>query len=130
YIALGIVNPRLKAPAFGFPGVYGTAEAVFEQRPDGLLDFTFYGTTFLPLRTNIDGDPVRLPLPFCGPLLQCGSIQVPGLSLHPHFRITTKAARNDPPCDPRCFPVEFISVVELTLNTRFSSIGDDFDLHI
>ena len=130
YIALGIVNPRLKAPAFGFPGVYGTAEAVFEQRPDGLLDFTFYGSTFLPLGNNIDGDPVRLPLPFCGPLLQCGSIQVPGLSLHPHLRITTKASPKDPPCDPHCFPVEFNSVVELTLNTRFSSIGDDFDLHI
>ncbi len=130
YIALQIVNPRLKAPAFVFPGVYGSADTVFEQRPDGLLDFTFYGSTFLPLGNNIDGDPVRLPLPFCGPLLQCGSIQVPGLSLHPHLRITTKPAPVDPPCDPRCFPVTPNSVVELTLNTRFSSIGDDFDLHI
>jgi len=77
------------------------------------------------LGNNIDGDPVRLPMPFCGPLLQCGSIQVPGLSLHPHLRITTKASPIDPPCDPHCFPVEFNSVVELTLNTRFSSIGDD-----
>lgn len=130
YIALGIVNPKLKAPAFVFPGVYGTAEAVFEQRPDGLLDFTFYGTTFLPLGNNINGDPVRLPMPFCGPLLQCGSIQVPGLALHPHLRVTTKAAPNDPPCGSRCFPIEPNTVVELTLNARFSSIGDDFDLHI
>jgi len=130
YVALGNVNPKLKAPAFVFPGVYGTAEAVFEQRPDGLLDFTFYGTTFLPLGNNIDGDPVRLPMPFCYPAGTCGSIQTPGLSLHPHLRITTKAAPNDPPCAPRCFPVQFNSAVELTLNTRFSSIGDDFDLHI
>ena len=27
-VALGAVNPKLKAPAFVFPGVYGTAEAV------------------------------------------------------------------------------------------------------
>ena len=130
YIALGIVNPKLKDPAFVFPGVYGTADAVFEQRPDGLLDFTFYGSTFLPLGNNIDGDPVRLPMPFCGPLLQCGSIQVPGLSLHPHLRVTTKAPPNDPPCDPHCFPVQFNSIMELTLNSRYSSIGDDFDLRI
>jgi hypothetical protein len=130
YAALGIVNPKLKAPAFVFPGVYGSAETVFEQRPDGLLDFTFYGTTFLPLGNNIDGDPVRLPMPFCGPLLQCGSIQVPGMSLHPHLRVTTKAAPNDPPCDPHCYPVQPNSITELTLNTRFSSIGDDFDIRV
>jgi hypothetical protein len=130
YIALGIVNPKLKAPAFVFPGVYGTAEAEFEQRPDGLLDFTFYGTTFLPLGNNVDGDPVRLPLPFCGPLLQCGSIQVAGMSLHPHLRITTKPPVIDPPCGAKCVPIPYNSVVEMTLNTRFSSIGDEFDLHI
>ncbi|HKA00350.1 MAG TPA: hypothetical protein VKE70_27755 [Candidatus Solibacter sp.] len=130
YIALGIVNPKLKAPAFVFPGVYGSAEAVFEQRPDGLLDFTFYGSTFLPLGNNVEGDPVRLPLPFCGPLLQCGSIQVPGLSLHPHLSVTTKPPLSYPPCGAKCLPIPYNSVVEFTLNSRFSSIGDDFDLHI
>src|SRR5206468_5634340 len=56
--------------------------------------------------------------------------QVPGLSLHPHLRVTTKAPPTDPPCDPRCFPITPNSVVELTLNTRFSSIGDDFDIRV
>ena len=129
YFALGLVNPRLKPPLFTFPGVYGSAEAQFEQRPDGLLDFTFYGTTFLPLGNNIDGVPVRLPLPFCGPLLQCGSIQVPGLSLHPHLRITTKK-NEDPPCGSRCPTIPTNTVIEMTLNSRFSSIGDNFTVNV
>src|SRR5437773_870005 len=130
YVSLAAVNPKLKAPAFVFPGVYGTSEATFEQRRDGLLDFTFYGTTFLPLGNNIGGDPVRLPMPFCYPALNCGSIQAAGLGLHPHLRITTKAPPRDPPCGSRCFPVKFNSIVELTLNSRFSSIGDDFDIRV
>ncbi len=129
YALLGQANPKLKAPAFTFPGVYGSANAVFEQRPDGLLDFTFYGSTFLPLGNNVKGDPVRLPMPFCGPLVNCGSIQVPGLSLHPHLRVTTKSS-DDPPCGDLCISVADNSVLEFTLNSRFSSIGDDFHLNI
>ncbi|MEJ2081685.1 MAG: hypothetical protein P8Y94_05800 [Acidobacteriota bacterium] len=83
------------------------------------------GSTFLPLGNNISGDPVRLPMPFCGPLVYCGSIQVPGMSLHPHLRITTKHS-SDPPCGADCISVTENSVLELTLNSRFSSIGDDF----
>src|SRR5262249_47132841 len=129
YNVLGFVNPKLKPPPFTFPGIYGTADAVFEQRDDGQLDFTFYGSTFLPLGNNIDGDPVRLPMPFCGPLLQCASIQVPGMSLHPHLRLTTKPF-TDPPCTANCYSVPYNSIIELTLNSRFSSIGDDFHLNI
>jgi hypothetical protein len=125
YALLGQANPKLKAPAFTFPGIYGSAQAEFEQRSDGLLDFTFYGSTFLPLGNNISGDPVRLPMPFCGPLVYCGSIQVPGMSLHPHLRITSKHS-SDPPCGADCISVTENSVLELTLNSRFSSIGDDF----
>jgi hypothetical protein len=130
YYALGLVNPKLKPPSFTFPGIYGMADMTFEQRPDGLLDFTFYGSTFLPLGNNIDGDPVRLPMPFCGPLLQCGSIQVPGMSLHPHLRLSSKAGPKDPPCGATCYEVPYNSVIELTINSRFSSIGDDFFLNI
>ncbi len=130
YYALGLVNPKLKPPSFTFPGVYGTADMVFEQRSDGLLDFTFYGSTFLPLGNNIDGDPVRLPMPFCGPLLQCGSIQVAGMSLHPHLRLSTKPAPKDPPCGAACVDIPYNSVIELTVNSRFSSIGDDFFVNI
>ena len=38
YVSLTAVNPKLKAPAFVFPGIYGTSEATFEQRRDGLLE--------------------------------------------------------------------------------------------
>ena len=129
YYALGLVNPRLKPPAFEFPGIYGSAELEFEQRRDGLLDFTFYGSTFLPLGNNVDGAPIRLPMPFCGPLLQCGSIQVAGMSLHPHLRVTSKQDV-DPPCGNKCVEIVPNSVIEMTLNGRFSSIGDDFKMNI
>jgi hypothetical protein len=128
YTLLGQANPRLRPQAFSFPGVYGSAEASFEQRPDGLLDFTFYGTTFLPLGNNIEGDPVRLPMPFCGPFVSCGSIQVPGMSLHPHLRITTKAP-SSPPCEELCPEIPENTVLEFTLNSRFSSTGDDFNFN-
>jgi hypothetical protein len=129
YNDLVSVNPKLKPPVVTFPGQYGSAEAEFEQRPDGLLDFTFYGTTFLPLGGNTQGDPMRLPLPFCGPLVQCGSIQASGLSLHPHIRLSTKG-ENHPPCGDTCMPIVPNSVLEFTLNPRFTSIGDDFGLNI
>jgi hypothetical protein len=141
YALFGQANPNLKPGVFEFPGIYGSVSgqsalgstpgtaAVFEQRLDGLLDFTFYGSTFLPLGNNINGDPVRLPMPFCGPLINCGTIQVPGMSLHPHLRITTKKSL-DPPCGDSCIQAPFNSVQEFTLNSRFSSIGDDFLLNI
>src|SRR2546427_10178565 len=53
------VNPKLKPPDFQFPGIYGSAKALFEQRPDGLLDLTFQGSTFLPLSKDIKGDPLQ-----------------------------------------------------------------------
>src|SRR5260370_6473405 len=83
YEALGFVNPKLKPPAFTFPGIYGSANASFQQRPDGLLDFTFYGSTFLPLGNNINGDPVRLPMPFSRPPLQSPPIPLPPITLLP-----------------------------------------------
>jgi hypothetical protein len=128
YGALGVVNPKLKPPPFQFPGIYGSAQATFAQRPDGLLDFTFYGSTFLPLGSNVSGDPVRLPLPFSGPQLELGHIQVPGMSLHPHLSITTKP-NLDPPCG-NCASIPFNSVVQLTLNSSVSNIGDDYTLNI
>jgi hypothetical protein len=44
-LALSKANPKLEAPIIRFPGTYGSAWAKFEQRQDGLLDYTFYGTT-------------------------------------------------------------------------------------
>ncbi len=129
YVAFTGVNPSLKAPAFAFPGVYGSANLVFAQRSDGLLDVTFYGSTFLPLGNNINGNPVRLPLPFSGPLLPSPSIQVPGLSLHPHLALTT-VADTTPPCGKTCAALPTNQVVQLTLNSANSSLGDDFELNI
>jgi hypothetical protein len=130
YGALGVVNPKLKPPPFQFPGTYGSAQATFTQRPDGLLDFTFYGSTFLPLGGSVSGDPVRLPLPFSGPELELGSIEVPGMGLHPHLSITTKP-NLDPPCaGALCPSIPFNSVVQLTLNAAVSNIGDDYTLNI
>lgn len=130
YGALGLVNPKLKPPVFTFPGIYGSAYAQFEQRTDGQLDMTFYGSTFLPLGNNVNGDPVRLPIPFCGPSLQCASVQVPGMSLHPHLRLTTKPTPPTPSCGALCPNISPNTVIETTLNARFSEIGDDFHLNI
>ncbi len=129
YGALAQVNPQIKPPAFTFPGTYGMALANFSQRPDGQLDFTFYGSTFLPLGSNTNGDPVRIPMALSGPFLDLGNIQVPGMSLHPHIRITT-VPTTDPPCDPQCIKVVPNSVIQLTANPRFSAIGDDYTLNI
>ncbi|HVY94063.1 MAG TPA: hypothetical protein VHA14_14985 [Bryobacteraceae bacterium] len=129
YGALGTVNPQLKPPAFTFPGTYGMALANFAQRPDGLLDFTFYGSTFLPLGSNTNGDPVRIPMALSGPYLNLGNIQVPGMSLHPHIRITT-VPDSQPACDPNCIKFTPNSTMQMTLNPRFSAIGDDYTLNI
>jgi hypothetical protein len=129
YVALGQVNPNLKPPAFRFPGIYGTALAKFEQRADGLLDYTFFGSTFLPLGNNVLGDPVRLPMPLCGPLLDCAGIEAPGTSLHPQILVTTKPP-DDPPCGDNCFAPEPNTVNEYTANSYFSSFGDVFTVNI
>jgi hypothetical protein len=129
YGAFGEVNPQLKPPPFTFPGIYGTALANFSQRADGKLDFTFYGSTFLPLGATSNGDPVRIPLAMEGPLLELGNIQVPGMGLHPHLRITTIPV-TDPPCTNLCIPITANSVIQLTANPRFSVIGDDYTLNI
>src|SRR5579885_2283623 len=61
--AIGNVNPKLTAPVIAFPGIRGAVWANFAQRPDGLLDFYFRGSTFLALGNDTLGDPIRFPLP-------------------------------------------------------------------
>jgi hypothetical protein len=129
YTAFQQVNPNLRAGAFKFPGLYGSGEAKFEQRADGLLDFTFLGSTFLPLGKYINGDPVRFPLPMCGPLLQCASIPAPGTALHPHVRVST-VEPTDAPCGNNCPDVPFNTVQKFTLFSHNSSLGDNFKLNI
>jgi hypothetical protein len=129
YADLVKVNPKLKPPDFQFPGIYGSAKATFEQRPDGLLDLTFVGSTFLPLSKNIKGDPLRIPLPFCGPLTDCYGINAPGSSLHPHIVFTTKASVPGD-CGSKCPDIPFNSVQVFTGHGYFTSFGDNFTINI
>jgi hypothetical protein len=127
-LSLGRVNPKLPQQPIAFPGPYGSSWAQFEQRPDGKLDFTFHGTTFLPLGKDLGGDPVRFPLTFTGPTLQFASVPGSGTALHPHLHLSTKephaAGRESVP------EFQFNSIQELTLFTHNSSFGDDFNLDI
>lgn len=128
-VALGGVNPKLESPIIAFPGARGHSWARFEQRADGLLDFTFRGSTFLPLGKDVLGDPVRWPLPICGPDLKCASILARGTSLHPHLYLSTKDPEGDP-CGLNCPDIPTNTVQVFTINTRFSAFGDDFAVDI
>jgi hypothetical protein len=128
--ALGYVNPKLAAPIVAFPGVRGFAWAAFAQRPDGLLDFYFRGGTFLPLGNDTQGDPVRFPLPLCGPQFNCASVLARGTSLHPHLELDTRDSLGYSPCAPNCPDIPVNTTQVYTVNARYSAYGDDFDLHI
>jgi hypothetical protein len=126
-MALVRVNPKLPNVPIEFPGLYGSAWARFEQREDGLLDYSFYGTTFIPLGGAMEGDPIRFPLPFCSPTLEFASIPAPGTSLHPHLNLSTKEPEET---DPALVPeIPTNTVREYTLYTRNTSFGDKFTLH-
>jgi hypothetical protein len=127
--ALSGVNPKLEAPTIRFPGIYGSAWARFEQREDGLLDYTFVGTSFLALGNSIEGDVPRFPLPFCNIRLDCASIPAAGTSLHPHIRLSTKAPEG-PECGEECPEIPTNTVWELTAHGRNTSFGDAFTLNI
>jgi hypothetical protein len=129
-LALGNVNPNLAAPVINFPGIRGHAWASFAQRPDGLLDFYFRGSTFLALGNDTLGDPVRFPLPFCSASGNCASVLARGTSLHPHLYLDTRDSFGFKPCAPNCPDIPFNKTQVFTLNSRYSSYGDDFDLRI
>ncbi|MFT5470467.1 MAG: hypothetical protein ACI8UO_005595 [Verrucomicrobiales bacterium] len=128
---LGGVNPNLPGIPIMFPGAPngGSTWARFDQREDGQLDFTFAGNTFLPLGMEFGGDPIRFPLPFGNPKLQCASIVTRGTVLHPHLHISTKAS--PPPIDPDLVPeIPINKVVEFTPFVRQNNFGDIFGLEI
>ena len=129
YTALQNANPKLVGNPFTFPGLYGVAEAIFQPRPDGLLDFTFHGNTFLPLGPDIEGDPVRMPLPFCGPMIQCSSVEAQGTVLHPYIRISTVPI-NDPPCGANCPVIPTNTDMNFTSFSYSTTLGDDFNLNV
>jgi len=116
------VNPTIPRQPLSFPGQYGSAWARFEQRPDGLLDFSFYGSTYLPL-----GDNIRWPLNFFTPTRQFATIPASGSVLHPHLQLSTKGPEVS--THDVCPDIPFNTVQELTLFTRNSSFGDAFTLN-
>ena len=126
-LAVGRVNPKLAPPTVRFPGVRGSAWAEFGQRTDGLLDFTFRGSTFLPLGTNIDGDPVRFPLPICGPQFNCASVVARGTSLHPHMYLSTARLEGDD-CLDNCPAIPTNTMRQFTISGYHSSFGDNFNI--
>ncbi|MEK6279425.1 MAG: hypothetical protein AABN95_03650 [Acidobacteriota bacterium] len=105
------------------PGYYGSAWARFDQRPDGLLDFSFYGSMYAPL-----GPGIRWPLNFVGPSGQFATIPAAGTVMHPHLHLSTKEP--EPPArGEECPEIPFNTIKELTLFTHNSSFGDAFTLH-
>jgi hypothetical protein len=101
------------------PQYYGSAWARFEQRDDGLLNFTFYGSMFAPV------GPVVWPLNFVGPSGQFATIPAAGTVMHPHLHLSTK----EPAHGGECPEIPFNTIHELTLFTHNSSFGDAFTLH-
>jgi hypothetical protein len=128
-VALKNVNPKLENPIIDYPGIRGHAYARFEPRADGLLDFTMRGSKFLALGKDTLGEPVRFPLPFCGPDQKCASVLSRGTSLHPHLYVSTREPEGAL-CAPNCPNIPTNTVVEFTVNTAVSSFGDDFNLDI
>lgn len=125
--ALGVLvtlNPTFPKQPLSFPGEYGSAWARFEPRDDGKLDFTFYGSTFVPL-----GRGIRWPLNIHGPDGDFATVPANGTVMHPHLHLTTvgrtKAAR--PGTGP---DLHEDTVEEFTLHTRHSAFGDAFHLAI
>jgi len=129
-LAIGNVNPNLAPPVVNFPGARGIAWANFAQRPDGLLDFYFRGSTFLPLGNDINGQVVRFPLPFCDANFHCASVVARGTSLHPHLQLDTRDTLGYTPCAPNCPDIPTNKIEVFTVNARYTSFGDDFDLRI
>jgi len=133
--ALVGVNPRFPDQPILFPGQYGSAWARFDPREDDTLDFTFYGSTFLPLGGQFGNQAVRWALPFAGDNGQFASMPARGMALHPHLQLTTRhSADEDELKRPSAPPmttgdVPHNQVLELTLFTRRSSFGDRFTLN-
>ena len=127
-LALASVNPGFPQQPVSFPGQYGSSFAQFDQREDGGLDFTFHGTTFLPLGDGFGGGTLRIPLPFAGPSMQFASIPARGTALHPHIHLSTKEL--DGPAEPEDLPeIPTNTVREFTFFTHNCSFGDVFTLH-
>ena len=117
------INPSFPKQPLSFPGQYGSAWAQFEQRQDGKLDFSFYGSTFVPL-----GKDIVWPLNFVGPSGEIATIPAAGTVMHPHLSLSTKSPVTSG--NPACPQIEFNSLQEFTLFTHNSAFGDAFSLKV
>ena len=134
-VALASVNPnfpllpgtRDKAGPIAFPGQYGSAWVKFEPRPDGLLDFTFYGSTFVPLGSF--NKNIRWPLSIVSPTQQYATIPSKGTVMHPHLHLSTKEPEA-PTGQEDLLDIPFNTIQELTLHTHNSAFGDKFTLDV
>jgi hypothetical protein len=125
--AIAAMNPRFPNQPIGFPGTYGTAWAAFKQRPDGMLAFSFQGSTFIPLGQLIPpSDPFRFPLPFGGRSGQFASVPAQGTALHPQLHLSTAPGVIAPPGQE--VPIPTNTVHEYVVCTKESSFGDVFTL--
>lgn len=104
------------------PLEYGSAWAKFTQRPDGELDFVFYGTRFVPLRAGI-----KWPLNFSGPERRFALVPADGTAMHPHLRLST---REDSPGTSSFPPFQPNTVQELTFHTHNTAFGDAYSLDV
>ena len=103
--------------------IYASAWAEFEQRPDGLLDFTFYGSMFVPI-----GAGAAWPLNFVSASGQHATIPAAGTAMHPHLQLSTRdtAGFSDAPWQH----IPFNTIQEFTLFTHNSAFGDAFHLNV
>jgi len=102
--------------------IYGSAWAEFEQRPEGTLDFTFYGSMFVPL-----GPGTVWPLNFTGPSGQFATIPAGSTVMHPHLQLSTRPPQSSGQDITDLIP--FNTSQEFTLFTHNSAFGDAFHLN-
>jgi hypothetical protein len=114
FVSLDIADPQQE---------YGSAWAKFTQRPDGALDFAFYGTRYVPL-----GPGTRWPLNFKGPDGAFATIPADGTVMHPHLRLSTVAS--DVAHAPVAPSIPYNSVREFTFHSHNTAFGDAFNLDI
>lgn len=119
-------NPRFPNQPIAFPGQYGSSWARFDPRPDGLLDFSFYGTTFIPLSAVIR-DPVVWALPFSSTTGDFASIPASGMAMHPHLHLSTREPEEGR--RQQFLDLPYNTLQEMTLFTRNTSFGDQFTLN-
>ena len=122
--ALVGVNPTFPKQPLSFPGQYGSALVRFEQRRDGNLDFTFDGSTFVPL-----GKDIVWPLNFVGPSGEFATVPANGTVMHPHLHLSTRAVSPENH-SAALSDLPFNTIQEFTLYTHNSSFGDAFTLSV